>query len=244
MKNIIDINCDLGEGIGNEAEIMPFISSCNLACGGHAGDGSTIDQVVALAKHNNVRVGAHPSFPDKANFGRKPMVMSKEDLYVTLRQQILLVMNCCAIHDLKMHHVKPHGALYNLCSVDENLASVVIDVMLNTCPGVALYAPPGSEIARLAKGKIVVLFEGFADRNYNGDLTLVSRQENDALLTRKEDVLDHVLTMVKEQKIRVRSGEKIDANIDTICIHGDTKNAVEIASFLYENLTKKGINIK
>ncbi|MAZ28343.1 MAG: lactam utilization protein LamB [Cytophagaceae bacterium] len=243
MIKQIDINCDLGEGVGNEAAIMPFISSCNIACGGHAGDAQSVMEVVALAKANGLKVGAHPSFPDKVNFGRKPMMLSADDLGTSLRKQILLVLEVCARENIKMNHVKPHGALYNLCAVDESLAGVVVDVLLSTCPKVVLFAPYGSAITKIAHGKVKMYYEAFADRNYNTDLTLVSRSQKDAMITEEKDIFNHVLMMVAG-KIRVKSGEEIETKVDTICIHGDNPKAVSIARYLYSNLMARNIKIK
>ncbi len=174
----MDINVDVGEGIGNEAFLMPYISSCNIACGGHAGDFETMRQVVKLAKKNNVKIGAHPSFPDKVNFGRKPMDIS------------------CA-------------ALYT--SVKEN---------------------------------IQITYEAFADRNYNNDLTLVSRDDNNAIIDDANLVFDHVYRMVSTQKVKTIQGLEIQILADTFCIHGDNPKAVDLIQNLSKRLQEKGIQIK
>ena len=243
-QKYIDINCDLGEGIGNESELMPFISSCNIACGGHAGDEETIKNVIALAKENNVNIGAHPSFPDRENFGREEIKIGEKELKNNLQDQISLVQNECEKQGLKMHHIKPHGALYNLCNVDEKYAKIVLDIIIKYYPNILLYAPYKSVISELAKNKISVHFEGFADRNYEDDHTLVSRKKETALLKKKEEVLDHVLSMILHDEIRTVSGEIIRTKSDTICVHGDTPSAVEMIKFLYEKLPQHGVQIR
>lgn len=243
-QKYIDINCDLGEGIGNEADLMPFISSCNIACGGHAGDEETIKNVIALAKENNVKIGAHPSFPDRENFGREEMKIGEKELKNSLYDQISLVQNECKKQGVKMHHIKPHGALYNLCNVDEKYGKIVLDILLEFHPNIPLYAPYKSVISELAKNKISVHFEGFADRNYEADHTLVSRKKETALLKKKEEVLDHVLSMILHDEIRSVSGKIIHTKTDTICVHGDTPAAVEMVKFLYKKLPHHGVQIK
>ncbi|MFK7833787.1 MAG: 5-oxoprolinase subunit PxpA [Winogradskyella sp.] len=248
MKKLIyiDLNADVGEGFGNELELMPFLSSCNIACGGHAGDLQTMMTVVKLAKSNNVKIGAHPSFPDKANFGRLPMEISHEELYTNLLAQILDLEKVARIVGMRLNHVKPHGALYNLAAKDIATAKIIVTVIksLNDS-ALKLYAPYNSEIAKIAKQEnIEVIFEGFADRNYNDDLSLVSRKNNHAILHEKEAVLNHVLHMIVQQKITTFNSLEVPIKVDTICVHGDTKNAVEILKFLNQELLKNGIKIQ
>ena len=242
-KKHIDINCDLGEGIGNESELMPFISSCNIACGGHAGDEETIKNVIALAKENNVKIGAHPSFPDRENFGREEMKIGKKELKNSLHDQISLVQEICKKQGVTMHHIKPHGALYNLCNIDEKYAQIVLEILIKSHPQTVLYAPYKSVISELAKGKIKVNFEGFADRNYEDNHTLVSRKKTEALLHENRAVLDHVLRMAKHYQIKTISGKIIATKANTICVHGDTPEAVKMVKFLHENLPKNGVHI-
>ncbi|MGO4911103.1 5-oxoprolinase subunit PxpA [Leeuwenhoekiella sp. W20_SRS_FM14] len=242
--HFIDINCDLGEGIGNEAALMPYISSCNLACGAHAGDVETINRVVALAKKHKVGVGAHPSFPDRANFGRTIMPISFEELGISLRKQIDKVAISCKEQDVALHHIKTHGALYNLCAKDKRYAELVTDLIEELYPSIPVYAPFNSMISRVAEGRIKVIYEAFADRNYEPDGSLVSRLKNDAIITAKIDVVEHVLNMVLNHKIRTFSGEFISAKIDTICVHGDTPKAVEIVKLLNEELNRNAIKIQ
>lgn len=240
----IDINADVGEGLGNEISIMPYLSSCNIACGGHAGNLKTMKAVVQLAKKHDVKIGAHPSFPDKSNFGRKEIDISSDDLFQSLKSQIESLQNVVRHENIQLHHIKPHGALYNLAVKDEEIANVIIDVMYSINKNLKLYVPPKSVISEVAKSKHVeVVFEGFADRNYNPDLSLVSRQKSNALITKKESVLAHVFNMVLEQKVRTVNGVEVALFVNTICVHGDTENSEEILKYLYHNLSSNNIEI-
>lgn len=240
----IDINADVGEGVGNESKLMPFLSSCNIACGGHAGDLATMTHVVRLAKQHNVKIGAHPSFPDKENFGRADMNMSSADLYISLRQQVEDLQQVLLEENVQLHHLKPHGALYNLAAKDEKIAKVVLEVLKSIAMPVKLYAPYKSVMAELAlKENIEVTFEAFADRNYSEDLSLVSRKNKEALLTSKVKILDHVFRMVKHEKVRAINGVEVPIKASTFCVHGDTKNALQILKYLNEELPKNHIKI-
>ncbi len=241
----VDINADVGEGIGNEANLMPYLSSCNIACGGHAGDVSTMTKVVKLAKKHNVKIGAHPSFPDKANFGRVDMKISAADLYSSLEQQVRTLQNVLHSENVQLHHIKPHGALYNLAVKNEKIAKVIIEVIKSIAMPVKLYAPYKSIIAELAnKENIQVIFEAFADRNYNEDLSLVSRKNDNALLIDKDEVLFHVLHMSKHKKVKTISGVEVPIKASTFCVHSDTKNAIEILNYLNQELPKFQIEIE
>ncbi|WP_299114267.1 5-oxoprolinase subunit PxpA [uncultured Winogradskyella sp.] len=240
----IDINADVGEGLGNEASLMPYLSSCNIACGGHAGDFNTMKSVVRLAKEHQVKIGAHPSFPDKLNFGRMVMEMSNDDLFHSLKSQIESLLKIVTDENLKLHHIKPHGALYNLAAKDSETAKVILKVIKSFSSSVKLYAPYKSVISKLAKHEnIEVVFEGFADRNYNEDLSLVSRQKNEALITKKEDVFKHVIKMISEQKVSTINGVETKLFADTICVHGDTENVQDILEYLHHNLELNNVRI-
>lgn len=240
----IDINADVGEGLANEHLLMPYLSSCNIACGGHAGDIDTMLNVVKLAKTHKVKIGAHPSFPDRLNFGRKILDMSPEDLFESLKMQIEALLGVLKSESLVINHIKPHGALYNLAAKDIKIASIVIEVIKSMPETIKLYAPFESEISKLAKSQYIeVVFEGFADRNYNEDLSLVSRQKPNALITKPEGVLDHVLNMICNQNVRTINEVEKPLFVDTICVHGDTKNAQEILKYLHQNLVMNNIKI-
>lgn len=241
----IDINADVGEGIGNEAALLPLISSCNIACGGHAGDLDTMRIVVELAKEHRVKIGAHPSFPDQENFGRTVVDMSCAALFTSIKGQIKSLMSVVRDTHAAMHHVKPHGALYNLAAVDKDTAMVIIEVMKSIALPLELYVPYGSVIADLAVAeKIPVMYEAFADRNYNEDLTLVSRKKDNAIITDSEAVFRHVHQIVKRQKVRCISGVEVPTKAETFCIHGDNPKALDLAKDLREKLTNSGIKVQ
>ena len=241
---IIDINCDVGEGIANEHLIMPYISSCNIACGGHFGDVKSIDKTIELAINNNVKIGVHPSFPDKENFGRKLMQISDVDLKNSIQSQLNLFIERLSLLDGKLHHIKPHGALYNLISVDEKAAIHFVEIIQKYIKNIFLYVPYNSVIERVAlKNNVKIKYEVFADRNYNNDLTLVSRTNKNALLVDEKDVLNHVLNMIKNDKVITISGLEKEIKADTFCVHSDTENALEIVKYLHQNLEKEGFNI-
>lgn len=241
----IDLNADVGEGIRNENDLMPFLSSCNIACGGHAGNLQTMTTVVKLAKLYNVKIGAHPSFPDKLNFGRVIMKLSDEELFESLKSQIESLQSVLESEGLKLNHIKPHGALYNLAAKDLGTAKVIIKIFKTFNESIKLYAPYNSVLADLAiKEQIKVEFEAFADRNYNDDLSLVSRKNNNAIVQEKEAVFNHVFSIVKHQKVRAINGVEVPIKASTICVHGDTENALEILKHLHFNLTKNKIKIQ
>ncbi|WP_335975568.1 5-oxoprolinase subunit PxpA [Gaetbulibacter jejuensis] len=240
----VDINVDVGEGLGNEARLLPYVSSCNIACGGHAGNEETMVAVAKLAKEFSVKIGAHPSFPDIENFGRKPMEMSCADLYTSVKQQVRGFMNVLRTEHLALHHIKPHGALYNLAMKDEKTASVIIEVIKSIALPVKLYVPYGSVIANLAlKEQIPVMYEAFADRNYNEDLSLVSRDKSNAVLNHPEAVFEHVFNMISRQKVKTISGVEVDIKADTFCVHGDSPNVEKILQYLTEKLKELHVKI-
>lgn len=240
----IDINADLGEGVGNEEQLMPLISSCNIACGGHAGNEDTMRSAVKLAKQYKVKIGAHPSFPDTENFGRVLVEMPCAALFKSIEDQINALVDIINEQNTVLHHVKPHGALYNSAAKDEKTATVIIEVMKGMHLPVYLYVPYESVIANLAiEHKIPIIYEAFADRNYNDDLTLVSRSKKDAVLHNEDEVFQHVYRMISEEKVKTISGKEIDIKAHTFCIHGDNPKATWLANRLKHSLESKGISI-
>ena len=243
--NTIAINCDVGEGVSNEHLLMPYISSCNIACGGHYGDVKTMDNTIEIAIENNVLIGAHPSFPDKENFGRKILKMTPEALQKSIESQLLLFKSRLDLVGAKMNHIKPHGALYNLITVDVATAKIFLKAIDKYAKSVFLYVPYNSVIARLAIEKnIRVVYEVFADRNYNSDLSLVSRNQENALITDAVAILKHVVHMYQHQEVIAISGEKKPIIADTFCVHGDQEKALSILIYLSEHLKKQGIAIE
>ena len=240
----IDINCDLGEGLNNEADIMPYISSCSIACGGHAGSKRTVRKVVDLALEHNVKLGAHPSFPDKANFGRIRLEIPLNELQQSIEDQIKLVTDVANSKNAMINHIKPHGGLYNLATVDNSHAEVIIKAIKKVAPGAYLYAPHNSAMEKVAlKAGVKIMIEAFADRNYNSDLTLVSRKFKDAVITDEKKLTQHLLKMIVENKVKTIDGEEVDLIAKTFCFHGDNPNAIKLLKFASNTLQKRGIKI-
>lgn len=234
---MIDINCDVGEGINNEHLIMPLISSCNISCGAHAGSQDDIDKVISLAIKNKVKIGAHPSFPDKENFGRKEMRLSHSELQNSIEKQLFFLKERADLQNTFIHHVKPHGALYNLIAVNSEMATVVVKAIQSVFTDVKIYVPYHSEIEKIAKNNgLNVTYEVFADRNYNNDLTLVPRTLSHAIIQDKEQVLEHVKRMAYQSEVKTTQGSIKFIKAQTFCIHGDHKNSVEILEFLNRHL--------
>lgn len=246
MHNIsIDINADIGEGVGNEADLMPLLSSCNVACGGHAGDFKTMRMCVELAKQYRVKIGAHPSFPDKENFGRQAVDMSCAALYQSIKNQIKTLMNVVREEHAALHHVKPHGALYNLAAKDKTIAEVVVEVMKSIHFPLKLYVPYGSVISVVAiKEGIPIVYEVFADRNYNDDLSLVSRTKENAMIHDEDKMTLHVQNMILHKKLTAVNGMEVPIKAETICIHGDNPEAIKLVKKLRQNLIHSGVKIQ
>ncbi|GAA4900951.1 5-oxoprolinase subunit PxpA [Flaviramulus aquimarinus] len=246
MKNrIIDINVDTGEGIGNESQLMPYVSSCNIACGGHAGDLETMRKVVELAKEHSVKIGAHPSFPDKEHFGRQIIDMPCVVLYTSIKKQIKDLITILDDTHLTLHHIKLHGALYNLAAVDKKTANVIVEVIKALALSLKLYVPFNSVIAKVAiKNNIQIMYEAFADRNYNEDLTLVSRQEKHAVIHDANTMFNHVYNMIVNQEVKTVSGKLVLLKAETFCVHGDHPEALSLIANLVTRLKNKGIKIR
>ncbi len=237
MKDL-DINCDVGEGVNNEILLMPFIQSCNIACGGHAGDERMMKKVVELAIENKVKIGAHPSYPDKSNFGRKSMLMDSGEFIGSIQNQIKKLYNIVLEAKAELHHIKPHGALYNDIAKDQQLAELFLTAIFPFKNRIKLFVPYNSEIEKLAlKQGFQIIYEAFADRNYNDDLSLVSRDKKGAVITDFNDVLKHVFEMLNNEKVTTISGEKVRIKAATFCVHSDTENVVEIVKKIHQKMT-------
>ncbi|NNC34529.1 MAG: 5-oxoprolinase subunit PxpA [Croceitalea sp.] len=241
----IDINCDVGEGVGNESSLFPFISSCSVACGGHAGDEQSMSQMVQLSKEHQVKVGAHPSYPDKRNFGRKSMKISDLELHDSLTAQIATFAKIVKDEKMTLNHIKPHGALYNDIAKHKKLAKVFLKAVKPFKEQVMLYLPYASVAAleALEQG-FAVTYEAFGDRNYNDDLSLVSRIEPNALIQEPKMVMDHVIGMARNKKVKSISGKEIPIKAETYCIHGDTATALQILMYLNQELPNQKVQIE
>jgi len=240
---MLHINCDVGEGVNNEEILMPYIHACNIACGGHAGDAETMAEVVALAKKYQVEIGAHPSYPDRENFGRISMEIDEEAFIKTIQQQISNLEEIVASQDAKITHIKPHGALYNDVAKSDEKAQLFLKAISKYKDKYTLYIPYNSVIEKAAlQQKYKVYYEAFADRNYEDDLTLVSRKKDNAILTKIGEIFQHVFTLKNEQKVQTISGRKIMLKSNTFCVHSDTLNAIEIVQQLYTHFNSKNNN--
>ncbi len=240
----IDINSDVGEGVGNEALLLPLISSCNIACGAHAGDEHTMRRVVQLAKKHKVKIGAHPGFPDRANFGRKTMNIDQAALSKSIIAQINLLARIVQEENAVLRHIKAHGALYNSIAKNEQLALTFLKAILPYKESVYLYVPYGTLICTLAFDMgFQIKTEAFADRNYNLDLSLVSRALDNAIIHEPDMVLAHVLNMVKSGSVQTIENVQMPMKADTYCVHGDTASALEILMYLSQELPKHQVQI-
>lgn len=225
---MIDLSADLGEGSPGEDEIWPLITSANVACGGHTGDEHSMREAARLAREYNVRFGAHPSYPDRENFGRKSLSISPEDLRASLIAQIATLAKFAPVH-----HVKPHGALYNDAHKDRALAAVIVAALDRT---IAIVAPDHSQMAAAARDAgLRVIREAFADRRYEPDGSLTPRSIAGSTLTVDEAVAQ-VTILVAESAVITREGARVDIAYDTICIHADMPNAVERLRAIREHL--------
>lgn len=244
VNKYIDLNADVGEGVPTEAQIMPLISSCNVACGGHYGDRSTIMKTLELAKIHGVRVGAHPGYPDKANFGRVVMNITTDKLRDSLVAQIELFRACCKEIGLPIDHLKPHGALYNEAARNQQLAEVIIDSMKDQELNVPIYSPAGGILDKIARPEFQVIPEAFADRRYNTDRSLVSRKLEGALINSPEAAWEQLSEMIFNQSVVSAQGERIIMEAQTFCVHGDTPNALKILQYLNQQLKDHEISLK
>jgi UPF0271 protein len=233
----IDLNCDMGEGAGYDEVIMPFITSANIACGYHAGGEAMIRHTIALAQKYKVLIGAHPSFRDKENFGRKEMHLSPDQLYAILIQQLVKIDLVAKEKNLSLHHVKPHGALYNMAAKDSVMAMTIVQAVKDFNEELVLYGLSVScLIAEAKKAGLATKSEVFADRTYGDDGALTPRSQANALIEDEGKSMDQVMQMVQEHSVTTTSGKIIPIVAETICVHGDGKNAARFARKLHELL--------
>ncbi len=234
-----DINCDMGEGIGNDEFIMPFITSVSIACGYHAGDAATMWQTMESAMKHKVSIGAHPSFLDRKNFGRTEMNLDKEEIYDLVSQQLIILNEIASELDAQLHHVKPHGALYNLSAKDAGTANAIANAVKDFDESVILYGLSGSHsISEAKKIGLKTASEVFADRTYQDDGSLTPRSQPNALIEETDKVIAQVLQMIRQGTVTTVSGKIIPIVAETICIHGDGKQAVEFAKAIHKTLLK------
>jgi 5-oxoprolinase (ATP-hydrolysing) subunit A len=239
-----DINCDMGEGIGNDAQLMPFISSANIACGYHAGNAATMQQTVQLAIEHHVAIGAHPSYNDIANFGRLAISLAPNEVYDIVCRQVKTLAAVCSANNVPLRHVKPHGALYNTAAKDLPTAQAIALAVKDCNHGLILYGLPGTFMQQAAKEAGIAFWgEAFADRSYQPDGTLTPRQEPGALINNTAEAVKQALQLVQTKTITTITGQVIPVDAGTICIHGDGEHALEFAKAIDAAFSNAGITI-
>ena len=244
MKLSVDLNADLGEGSGYDAELFELITSANIATGFHAGDSDTMHAAILAATQHGVAVGAHPSYFDRENFGRKELKVSNEEAFDAVAYQLGIFQAIASALGVRPNHVKPHGALYNMAVRNGNLADAIARAIESIDPKLILFAPDNTELARAGQARgLQVAPEIFADRNYLNDGWLVPRTRPDALLHDPKEAAQRVLRMLREGKVRSVEGRDVGVRGETICVHGDTPGAVEFARELRTRLEREGVRI-
>ena len=246
----ININCDLGEKSKHHSnqydpDLLEIVNSANVACGYHAGDEQTMNEVVQISKKNGVSIGAHPSFNDPENFGRSRINLSEDEIKKLIIDQYEILQKIASNHDENVTHIKPHGALNNMACEDINLANILAKTIYSINKDLIYLVPTGSKMEIAAKKlSMKIACEIFADRNYEDDGNLVSRKKPHALITDPEEAKKHVLTMVQNQALNCYSGKKIPCEIDSVCIHGDNISSLATARSIKENLKENGLVLK
>jgi UPF0271 protein len=241
----IDLNCDMGEGCGNDAELMKYISSANVACGFHAGDAQTMRRTVELALDHNVAIGAHPGYPDRDNFGRSSMTLPSSEVFDIVSEQLELMADVCEEFDTSLHHVKPHGGLYNQAARDKKLASAIARAVLSFDPRLILYGLSGSFLISEANALgIRTASEVFADRTYQTDGSLTPRTEPRALIADRYIAVAQALQMIQSGTVTALDGQEISIVAETLCIHGDGDHAVDFAKSLRRTFDNYSIEVR
>ena len=246
----ININCDLGEtskfcSTENDPLLLSIVNSANIACGYHAGDRPTMKKTVEVSKKNGVSIGAHPSFNDPDNFGRKRLKLPPLEIKKLIIDQINILNEIAETDSMKVTHVKPHGALNNMACEDFELANIIAKSIIEANKDLIFLVPTGSEMEKAGKKlNMKIAAEIFADRNYEDDGNLISRSKPNALITDPEIAKKHVIKMVKSQSLNCFSGKQIPCEIDSICVHGDGKSAVDTANTIKSGLIESGVTLR
>jgi UPF0271 protein len=242
MSGRVDLNCDLGEGVGNDEAVMPLVSSANVACGLHAGDPATMRRTVALARRHDVAVGAHPGLADRAGFGRRAVAISPDEAHDLVLYQVGALAAVARAEGVELAHVKAHGALYNAAARDAALADALVAAVKAFDPNLLLFGQPGTEHERAAaRGGVRFVAEVFADRAYRADGRLVPRDQRGAVIDDPKAAAAQVLAIVRDGRVRSLDGKWVTLRADTVCVHGDSPLAVAIASAVREALQDGGV---
>ena len=245
----IDLNCDMGESfgawkMGNDAELMNYVSSINVACGFHAGDAAVMRETVETAIRKNIAIGAHPSFPDLQGFGRREMCLSAQEIFDIILYQVSALKGICEAMGAKLHHVKPHGALYNQAARDYKTAKAIAQAVTAIDKNLIFYGLSGSRLIAEAENLgLRTASEVFADRTYRSDGSLTPRNEHNALITNSDQAISQVLQMIENQNVTAISGETVPIKAETVCIHGDGARALEFARAIRQKLVENGVKI-
>jgi UPF0271 protein len=244
MKSI-DLNCDMGEGFENDEKLMPYISSANIACGFHAGNDFIMKRTIELCLENEVAIGAHPGFADKENFGRNELPLDYDGYYELVSDQLKIFQKHTNVFKTKIHHVKPHGALYNQAAKDKSIAFAIAKAVLDFDENLIMYGLSGSYmISEAERVGLKTASEVFADRTYQDDGSLTPRSSGNALITDGTTSLKQVIDMIEMGKVTSINNNAISLVAETICLHGDGKHAVEFAATISNCLKKNNIEIK
>ena len=245
----VDLNSDLGESfgrysLGNDDKIIPLITSANVACGYHASDPVVMDKTIKMAKEAGIRVGAHPGFPDLMGFGRRNMDVSPAEAKAYTTYQLGALDAFCRANGMKMQHVKPHGAMYNMAAKDYALATAICEAVKEYDDSLIIMALSGGQLVKAAKDMgLRVALEVFADRAYEEDGSLVNRRKEGAMITDEDEAIARVIRMVKEQKVRTITGKDIDIKADSVCVHGDGAKALAFVERIRKTMKEEGIEI-
>ena len=245
MTASIDFNCDLGEGCGDDAAIIPWISSANIACGFHAGDARTMRDTIALCRQHGVAIGAHPSLADREGFGRRELPVTPESAYGLILEQLRALAAIAAAQGTRLRHVKPHGALYNMAARDEALAAAIAAATRDFDASLCLVGLSGSALT--AAGAAIglrVAHEAFAERRYEADGSLTPRSQPDAVIEDLQESLLQVRRLIHEGAVIARTGERVPLRMDTLCLHGDRADAAGFARALRESLQDDGVRVR
>jgi UPF0271 protein len=244
MRHKIDLNCDMGEGIGNESELIEYISTASIACGGHAGDAVSMEECIRLAQIYRKKLGPHPSYPDQANFGRVSMKLSNQAFKDALRDQLSQFFGIAEQLNAKVSHIKPHGALYNDMYSNVDLCIAFVELVEEFQKDLHIFCQPGSQLGKIAPlYGFEIKYEGFADRRYQQDGSLTSRKESYALITEVEDLCKQVFDIAVNKEVETFDGIKIPMHVQTLCLHGDSPNALIFASSLNRFLKENNIDL-
>jgi len=240
----IDLNCDMGEGCGNDAVLLEYVSSANIACGFHAGDKDTMRRTAELALAKGAAIGAHPSFPDRENFGRTNMNLSADEVVDIVSEQITATKSVCQELGAILNHVKPHGALYNMAAKDASLAEAIARAVKNLDADLIVYGLSSSHlITEAQKLGLKTASEVFADRTYTAEGTLTPRSQANALIKDADESINQVVQMINKGVVTATNGDDVAINAETVCIHGDGPHAVEFARAIRTRLEQEGIKV-